>query len=627
MPSINTVANTDTFAQWIALTNQAISELNVNVPKKGEVLTGNLTTNGVHTIANLVVNTAATLNGSLTVAANTLFTSPNTIIQSANLAISSNVVVTGANVDFTGFVRSTGAVVLGSTLTVNGAIAGANSLAVTGPATFNANVVVGGALYFGELNTISPGALSANTNDWAPAGVGNASIIRMDASANVQLTGISAHLSGLNRVLYLINQSTARTITLPHLSASSTAGNRFICPNSASYDILPNQGVQLWYDRISTAWRVIATLTNNVTANNITVAANGTFDKITVTTEAGIHGAARFTSSEGTVFGTTTQDGYLSTPKNLYINFDSDNNDGSGLLRIAKGRTKDSGGTTLLSVNASVIAANTPITGSNATFSGTVTAGTFNGNLAWSNVTSKPSLVINDGGTYNINITGTSSGASVSWGAITGKPSLVENNGGTYSISISGTAAAVPWGGVSGAPNFLVSGTNIVTGSITASSIYCDAGGGTFNGHVSCESIAVSGSKSFKIPHPVREGFDLVHAAVEGPTVDLLYRGQVWVHDFAFVNIDAAAGMAAGTFERIARNPQVFLSIADGPWHVVRGHVAGAGLSIDALALTEDKGCMVNWMVLAERMDPSIVASDMTDASGRLLVEVPQNPQ
>ncbi len=110
-----------------------------------------------------------------------------------------------------------------------------------------------GRVSFGSL--ISPAALTANTNDWNPTGLATASIIRISTDATPRtLSGIVAGNAG--DILWLTNINTATAITLAH-DVTSTAANRFFCPNNANYTLNPRASVQLFYDNTSARWRVL----------------------------------------------------------------------------------------------------------------------------------------------------------------------------------------------------------------------------------------------------------------------------------------------------------------------------------------------------------------------------------
>ena len=146
----------------------------------------------------------------------------------------------------------------------------------------------------------------------------------------------------------------------------------------------------------------------------------------------------------------------------------------------------------------------------------------------------------------------------------------------------------------------------------------------TSGGVVITGSLSKSGG-TFKIPHPVA-GLSttkhLVHSFLEGPQMDLIYRGKIdLVGGTATVNIDTKAGMTEGTFVLLNRDVQCFTSNETG-WTAVKGSVSGNILTITA----QDNSCTdtISWMVVGERQDDTVKSLDMTDSEGNLIVEPDQ---
>lgn len=100
---------------------------------------------------------------------------------------------------------------------------------------------------------ITPTALAANTNNWAPTDLPIASTIRASASAAVDLTGLDGGFDG--RLIVLHNVGTF-TITLRDQSASSTAANRFIAAG-ADLALAAGRAVLLQYDATASRWRAV----------------------------------------------------------------------------------------------------------------------------------------------------------------------------------------------------------------------------------------------------------------------------------------------------------------------------------------------------------------------------------
>ncbi len=137
-------------------------------------------------------------------------------------------------------------------------------------------------------------------------------------------------------------------------------------------------------------------------------------------------------------------------------------------------------------------------------------------------------------------------------------------------------------------------------------------------------NFSADGTKNFSIDHPLPEKAEthkLVHAAVEAPQADLIYRGRVaLVGGLAEVNIDVAARMTDGTLVAFTKNVQCFTT-NESDWKHVRGSVSGNVLTIES----EDSSAtsIISWMVVAERDDP---ATYLSSTDGRLVVEPAKEP-
>ena len=196
----------------------------------------------------------------------------------------------------------------------------------------------------------------------------------------------------------------------------------------------------------------------------------------------------------------------------------------------------------------------------------------------------------------NLWITGQNT--SGTWGHIFLRP---------YLNAFSGVACW--WGGA----------TELYYGNTGSKKLETTSGGVTITG-----TLSKSGG-SFKIPHPVA-GLSttkhLVHSFLEGPQMDLIYRGKIDLVDgTATVNIDTKAGMTEGTFVLLNRDIQCFTSNETG-WTAVKGSVSGNILTITA----QDNTCTdtISWMVVGERQDDTVKSLDMTDSEGNLIVEPDQ---
>ena len=198
----------------------------------------------------------------------------------------------------------------------------------------------------------------------------------------------------------------------------------------------------------------------------------------------------------------------------------------------------------------------------------------------------------------NTNLWITGQNTSGSWGHIFLRP---------YLNAFSGVACW--WGGA----------TELYYGNTGSKKLETTSGGVTITG-----TLSKSGG-SFKIPHPVA-GLSttkhLVHSFLEGPQMDLIYRGKVdLVGGTATVNIDTKAGMTEGTFVLLNRDVQCFTTNETG-WTAVKGSVTGNEITIVA----QDNSCTdtISWMVVGERQDDTVKSLDMTDSEGNLIVEPDQ---
>lgn len=111
-------------------------------------------------------------------------------------------------------------------------------------------------------SAISPSALAAgDTANYNPTGLGAATVLRLtpDAGGTSALSGIIPTAGGSvgagGRLLVIANIGAA-ALQLTH-DATSTAANRFICPNGANLAIPPNGTRMAIYDATSSRWRVV----------------------------------------------------------------------------------------------------------------------------------------------------------------------------------------------------------------------------------------------------------------------------------------------------------------------------------------------------------------------------------
>ena len=145
-------------------------------------------------------------------------------------------------------------------------------------------------------------------------------------------------------------------------------------------------------------------------------------------------------------------------------------------------------------------------------------------------------------------------------------------------------------------------------------------------GNVSMPGTLSKGGGTFDIQHPLFTDAKkrLVHSFVEGPRCDLIYRGKTTlVNGTAIVDINKECthspecAMDDGTFEALCGNPQIFLQ-NNQSFDRVRGTIIGSRLTITC---ENPVSIVIEWMVIAERIDPFIKKWDRTNSDGYLVTQ------
>jgi hypothetical protein len=113
------------------------------------------------------------------------------------------------------------------------------------------DVVVGEK--FALKGDISPAQITTNQNDYNPAGLADASTLRINSDAARTITGLAGGEDGR---LMIVHNVGAFGIMLSHEDGGSTAANRFSV--GANYTIPANKAVVLQYDSTSSRWRIVA---------------------------------------------------------------------------------------------------------------------------------------------------------------------------------------------------------------------------------------------------------------------------------------------------------------------------------------------------------------------------------
>ncbi len=144
---------------------------------------------------------------------------------------------------------------------------------------------------------------ATSQNDYSPAGLSTASVIKVTPGASINITGLAGGASG--RIVVVKNMyNGANTITLKALDVSSSAANRFSTPNLADVVLYGGDAVILQYfaEGASNYWHVLGRATNTTIGignTGITTLGTITTGVWTGTTIAVAKGGTGVTTSTG----------------------------------------------------------------------------------------------------------------------------------------------------------------------------------------------------------------------------------------------------------------------------------------------------------------------------------------
>lgn len=102
---------------------------------------------------------------------------------------------------------------------------------------------------------IAPAALTANTDNYAPTLINDATVLLISSTGAVDLTGIAAPPTPNGKPLWVYNNG-SNTITLKHLVTSSAA-NQFVGIGNADTLLAAGKGVLLYYSATRTKWIIL----------------------------------------------------------------------------------------------------------------------------------------------------------------------------------------------------------------------------------------------------------------------------------------------------------------------------------------------------------------------------------
>lgn len=122
---------------------------------------------------------------------------------------------------------------------------------------------------FALAGVVSPAQITANQNDYNPANLAGAGVLRVNSDAARSVTGLAGGTD--DRMLVLSNVGSF-PITFPGQSTSSAAANRF----ASAFTLAADESVWLTYDNASARWRAVRIATGAYLGTSV-VTATGSF--------------------------------------------------------------------------------------------------------------------------------------------------------------------------------------------------------------------------------------------------------------------------------------------------------------------------------------------------------------
>lgn len=122
---------------------------------------------------------------------------------------------------------------------------------------------------------ISPAQITANDGNYNP---GDSSLfIRLTTDASRALSGLgltgTSLFAALSGEIHQIWNVGTHNLVLLHQNAGSSAANRFLMDTGANITLLPNEGCCLWYDGVTSRWRVSKGNISGLSSDGATITA------------------------------------------------------------------------------------------------------------------------------------------------------------------------------------------------------------------------------------------------------------------------------------------------------------------------------------------------------------------
>jgi hypothetical protein len=114
----------------------------------------------------------------------------------------------------------------------------------------NSNAIGGSLFFTGSITE----TLGVSQNNYSIGTLDNFVLIRLNATANINITGLVPPDIALGWYILIYNVSSgANSITIKNNDAASSASNRFLLGNDKN--LQPDEGIALVYDTVSQRWR------------------------------------------------------------------------------------------------------------------------------------------------------------------------------------------------------------------------------------------------------------------------------------------------------------------------------------------------------------------------------------
>jgi hypothetical protein len=163
---------------------------------------------------------------------------------------------------------------------------------------------------------------------------------------------------------------------------------------------------------------------------------------------------------------------------------------------------------------------------------------------------------------------------------------------------------------------------NVGIGTTNPTSALHVLGSFQVNGSINASTLSAT-TKNFKIEHPLNINKWLYHGCVESPRFDNIYRGKkIIINGKGEVDIDeecnTTGGMTKGTFVSLNTNFSLYLQNKK-TYDRIKGSITDGKISINCQNIEDI--IEVDWLVMGERYDNTVITNELTNYEGKLICE------